>query len=77
MNIIRPIKISDYNEIANFEVEISRISFREKAITDPEFHRKKIERAKDKSGMMVISSENDGVLGWMWMEKKQNSLCQY
>lgn len=76
MNYIRNAIESDFDTLALFEVEISKISFGEKAITDREFHKKKIEKTKDRTGMMVIVSEKQEVLGWLWMIKKKNSLTE-
>ena len=75
MYVIRKINDSDIDTVANYEVEISKISFADKAIIDCDFYRKKISMAKEKSGMMVISDDDTNeVLGWLWMEKKRNSL---
>ena len=39
---MREIKEEDFEAVAKFEIEISEISFGEKAITDLEFHCKKL-----------------------------------
>lgn len=74
MNIIRLAHDRDFDTIAQYEVNISRISFKDKAIVDHAFHKRKLEKAKDRSGMMVIASSTDDILGWMWMERKKNSV---
>lgn len=75
MYIIRGLQEQDVDCIANFEIQISVISFGDKAIIDHEFHKKKILTSKDKSGMLVISTDDSNeILGWLWMEKKKNSL---
>lgn len=75
MFYIRRINECDVERIVDFEIDISTISFGEKAITDRAFQRRKILSAKDKSGMMVIASDKDQeIFGWLWMEKKKNSL---
>ena len=72
---MREIKEEDFEAVAKFEIEISEISFGEKAITDLEFHCKKLAKAKDRRGMIVIEDTESGkIVGWVWMEKKQNSL---
>lgn len=45
---MREIKEEDFEAVAKFEIEISEISFGEKAITDLEFHCKKLAKAKDR-----------------------------
>lgn len=72
---IRTIKPEDAPVLAEYESEISRISFQEQAITDLEFHRQKILKAipKERDGMLVL--DNDGeICGWLWMAIKTNSL---
>ena len=72
---MREIKEEDFGAVAKFEIEISEISFGEKAITDLEFHCKKLAKAKDRRGMTVIEDTESGkIVGWVWMEKKRNSL---
>ena len=72
---MREIKEEDFEAVAKFEIEISEISFGEKAITDLEFHCKKLAKAKDRRGMIVIEDTESGkIVGGVWMEKKQNSL---
>ena len=43
---MREIKEEDFEAVAKFEIEISEISFGEKAITDLEFHCKKLAKVK-------------------------------
>lgn len=75
MYIMRHIAEKDFEAIAEIEIKISEISFKGKAITDKEFHRKKLAKAKDRSGMVVLEDTQTGkLLGWLWMERKQNSL---
>ena len=79
---MREIKEEDFEAVAKFEIEISEISFGEKAITDLEFHCKKLAKAKDRRGMIVIEDTESGkIVGWVWMEKKaeqpdRRGLCQ-
>ena len=57
---MREIKEEDFGAVAKFEIEISEISFGEKAITDLEFHCKKLAKAKDRRGMTVIEDTESG-----------------
>lgn len=70
---IRQIEEVDLQELALMEIEISKISFDDKAITDIEFHKKKIRKSmeKDNRGMLVLESD-DKIVAWLWMEKKEN-----
>ncbi len=44
----------------------------EKAITDLEFHCKKLAKAKDRRGMIVIEDTESGkIVGWVWMEEAE------
>lgn len=62
---MREIKEEDFEAVAKFEIEISEISFGEKAITDLEFHCKKLAKAKDRRGMIVIEDTESGkIVGW-------------
>jgi len=74
--IIRNAIDSDYDTLAAFETEIARISFNEDAIIDEAFHKRRIMSAADKSGMFVIESIEKDILGWMWMEKRENSVTK-
>lgn len=76
MIYIRNATEDDFDALAAFEVEISKISFGKKAITDKQFHKKKLEKAKKHTGMMVIESEKKEILGWLWMIKRINSLTE-
>lgn len=77
MYMIRQITESDFYEIAQMEIEISKISFGNEAITDREFHKRKIADAfyKDKKGMFVMATD-EKVVGWLWMDKKSNYLTK-
>lgn len=74
---IRQIELDDIAVIAEFERDISVISFGEEAITDPRFHARKLEKALhyEKKGMLVL--EVDGkVAGWMWITPRENSITK-
>lgn len=70
---IRNLEEQDVETVAQFEVEIAEISFGEKAVSNPDFHKKRIAKAKDRAGMFVLEAEGS-ILGWMWMDKKTNSI---
>lgn len=72
---IRNIEESDIEKIASYELEISKISFGADAITDKDFHKKKLSKAIDteKDGMLVLC-EDSRVIGWLWMTNKINYL---
>ena len=72
---IRSIQESDIEKIALYELEISKISFGIDAITDIDFHKKKISKAipAEKDGMLVLC-ENNIIIGWLWMTNKINYL---
>ena len=75
--IIRQIEARDLTEIANWEREISVISFGDEAITDIEFHWRKLEKAmlRERSGMLVLEMDGNAA-GWMWMSFRVNSVTQ-
>jgi len=72
---IRKIKETDIEVLANFEKEIAVISFGDTAVTDINFHSKKIMKAMDKErdGMLVLE-ENSKLYGWLWMTLQTNSV---
>ncbi len=77
MALIRQIKEKDIETIAEMEIEISKISFGDEALTDHEAVCKRIRKAmeRDNSGMIVL--EKDGqICAWLWMDKKENFLTK-
>jgi len=70
---IRQVTIADLPVIAEFEVEIARISFPENPVTDPEIHRKKLLKAlkKEPDGMFVAEVKGQ-VIGWLWITINTN-----
>lgn len=70
---IRSIDEKDLDTIAKYEIDISKISFGEDAITDLKFHKNKLLKAMEskKDGMYVMFNENE-IIGWLWMTKKTN-----
>jgi len=70
---IRTIEPQDFPVIAEFEKEISIISFGLEAITDLDFYKKKLAHSykKEKDGMIVLIC-NDEIVGWICMAIKTN-----
>nr|WP_150959480.1 GNAT family N-acetyltransferase [Aneurinibacillus sp. XH2] len=70
---IRTIQESDLEIIAEYEKEISVISFGSEAVTDLEFHRRKLAKAipQEQQGMLVAEMEGQSA-GWLWMTPKVN-----
>jgi ribosomal protein S18 acetylase RimI-like enzyme len=64
----------DLDRLAEFEIEIARISFMDGAIDDPDVHHKKLAKAltRDADGMFVAVDEQDAAVGWLWMAINQN-----
>jgi len=81
---IRQAQESDIPALAGFEAEISVISFGGEAVTDPDFHARKIRKSMDKdpAGMFVMTERPreggeaaaERVIGWLWMDGKENFL---
>lgn len=71
--IIRQATAADIPAIAEFEVEIARISFPENPITDPAVHQKKLRKALEKApeGMCVAEVEGQ-IAGWLWITMNTN-----
>ncbi|HUZ52225.1 MAG TPA: hypothetical protein VMU94_06820 [Streptosporangiaceae bacterium] len=76
--LIRPAVERDLDAIADFEVDIARVSFGDEAITDPAFHRRRVAGALGKAGeitlVAVAADAPDVPLGWAWMSARTNSL---
>ena len=72
---IRTIRKSDTTILAQFEQEISTISFGADAVFDLDFYKRKIEKAmlKEQQGMLVLEVD-EAVAGWLWMAVKENYL---
>src|SRR3954453_3965378 len=74
---IRQPQEADISTIAEFEIEIARISFPDDPVVDPEVHRKKLTKAmeRDREGMFVAVDEVSGqVVGWLWVALNTNFL---
>lgn len=71
--VIRKMQTEDIDVIAEFEREISIISFGDEAIIDLDFHRRKLEKSmtKEIEGMMVLQIDGK-IAGWLWMTPRTN-----
>jgi len=76
--LIRPASRADLGAIAAFEVDIARASFGDEAITDAEFHLRRVAGALAKPGeimLVAVASTAPGApMGWAWMSARTNSL---
>ena len=78
MKNIRNLDVRDIDIVAMYEKDISKISFQKEAITDIEFHRKKLIRALENEnyGMFVLCNDKNKVIGWLWLNIKENSITK-
>src|SRR5438477_1810462 len=75
--IVRHPEAGDLDALAQFEIEIARISFPDDPVVDPEVHRKKLAKAleRDREGMFVAEDVASGkVVGWLWVALNTNFL---
>ncbi|MDR2983882.1 MAG: GNAT family N-acetyltransferase [Nocardiopsaceae bacterium] len=76
--LVRQAHEGDLEQIAEFEVGIAKVSFGDDAITDPAFHRRRVNGALGKPGEIALiaaaADAADVPLGWAWMSARKNSL---
>jgi GNAT superfamily N-acetyltransferase len=86
--VIRAAAEGDLDAIAQFEIEIARISFSDDAITDPALHRKRVSGGLGKPGEIMLvavavpepatahepAPAGGTLAGWAWMSPRTNSL---
>ncbi len=76
--LIRVATEADLDAIAEFEIEIARISFGAEAITDAALHRKRAAGSLGKPGEVTLiaaaSEAPQTALGWAWLSARTNSL---
>ena len=80
--LIRDAAEGDLDAIAQFEIEIARVSFSDDAITDPALHRRRVAGSLGKPGELMLVAvaapgEKPGpgaLAGWAWMSPRTNSL---
>ena len=88
--MIRGAAEGDLDAIAQFEIEIARVSFSDEAITDPALHRRRVSGGLGKPGeimLVAVLAPGHGaasasgparpataLAGWAWMSPRTNSL---
>ncbi|MDR1664905.1 MAG: GNAT family N-acetyltransferase [Clostridiales bacterium] len=76
-SIIRRAVSADIPALAEYEREISVISFGGEAITDLAHHEKRLRKSMEQdSGGMFVLEKGSAVAGWLWMDMKTNFLTQ-
>lgn len=75
---VRRATAADLPRLAEYEIEIARVSFGDEAITDPAKHTGRLEKAldRDPDGCLVGIDEAGTVLGWLWMTINENFLTK-
>ncbi|MDR0948228.1 MAG: GNAT family N-acetyltransferase [Lachnospiraceae bacterium] len=73
--MVRLVEEKDLDALSMMESEIAVQSFGEEAVTEYAHHRKRIQKAMEKSreGMLVLEEEGE-VMGWLWMSLQINSV---
>lgn len=76
--IVRRASSGDVEAGVAFEIEIARVSFGDDAVTDPDVHRKRIEKAlgDEREGVFVAEDEDGAVAGWAWVSLRTNFLTK-
>lgn len=70
---VRRLEVSDLAAVAEFEVEIAKISFPDDPITDPEFHKRRLERSIEQDGAFVATDlTTNQVVGWALVVSREN-----
>jgi ribosomal protein S18 acetylase RimI-like enzyme len=76
--LVRPAGDADLDVIAEFEIEIARVSFGDEAIEDAALHRKRVAAALGKPGevmLVAVAAGGPGTpVGWAWLSGRTNSL---
>jgi len=73
---IRGAAESDLDAIAEFEIEIAKVSFSDDAIVDPALHKRRVAGSLSKPGevMLVAEAAQGTLIGWAWLSPRTNSL---
>ncbi|MCL2708759.1 MAG: GNAT family N-acetyltransferase [Defluviitaleaceae bacterium] len=75
--LVREATAADIPVLARYECEISLISFGDEAVSDPERHAAKLEKAlSQKSGGMFVLEHCGRIAGWLWMDAKINFMTR-
>ena len=79
--LIRGAAEGDLDAIAQFEIDIARVSFSDDAIVDPALHRRRVSGALGKPGEVMLvavarpaAGASVALVGWAWMSPRTNSL---
>jgi L-amino acid N-acyltransferase YncA len=80
--LIRGATEGDLDAIAEFEIEIAKVSFSEDAIVDPALHRRRVSGSLTKPGevmLVAVAAREPGqaqgtLVGWAWLSPRTNSL---
>ncbi len=75
--VVRQPVANDLDALAQFEIDIARISFPDDPVVDPDVHRKKLQKAmeRDREGMFVAEDTQGGrLVGWLWVALNSNFL---
>jgi L-amino acid N-acyltransferase YncA len=73
--LIRGATEGDLDVIAEFEIEIAKVSFSDDAIVDPALHRRRVSGSLSKPGEVMLVAVAAGTLvGWAWLSPRTNSL---
>lgn len=75
---VRDAAMPDLDRLVQFEIDIARISFDDKAITDTTMHGKRVSsaiRSPDDVTLVVVAADALAEpLGWAWLTARSNSL---
>ena len=87
--VIRAAAEGDLDAIAEFEIEIAKVSFSDEAITDPALHRRRVSGSLGKPGEIMLvavaarpgsrsetgsGDAREALSGWAWLSPRTNSL---
>lgn len=76
--VVRAATEDDLDTIAQFEIDIARVSFGDEAIEDAALHRKRVGGALGKPGEVTLVAVANGgsgqIVGWAWLSGRTNSL---
>ena len=75
---VREATEADLDALVDFEILIARISFDDEAVTDRDFHRRRIAKSLGQAGevtLVAVPADDPGhVAGWAWMSLRTNSV---
>jgi N-acetylglutamate synthase-like GNAT family acetyltransferase len=76
MITIRTATDRDIPALVEFEIEIAKVSFQDRAVTEPAVHRQRLVRGleRDPDTTFVAVNDHDYAVGWLWMTVNTNFL---